>query len=658
MRSHRWSRSVRLVLAVCGIVTLALFSTSGVSAAVPSAVHAVAPPGGDWPTYLHDAKRSAANTEASALSVASAPKLAKLWQFTTGGTVAASPTVVGGVVYVGSWDGFEYALDAATGTLKWKTSLGITQGTSACGPFNLGVTSSATVQNGVVYVGGGDSNWYALNAATGAVLWRVPTGDNSATGGRYNWASPLIVGGFAYIGIASLGDCPLVPGQLLKVNLTTHAVVATWDAVPTGRVGGGIWTSPTFDPVTNTIFLSTGTEGGNMPPEPLAQAIVALDAKSLTLKSVWKLPQSQAVTDSDWGTTPLLFTDTGGRSLVGAVNKNGIYYAFLRSNLAAGPVWQKSVASGGPCPWCGDGSVSSGAFANGAIFQAAGKATIGGTAFKGSVRSINPATGSFNWEHGAPGTVLPAIAYTNGLVIDAAGPTLEVLNASTGAPLFTTQLVSGTNGPPSVANGRIFASDIAGNVYAFAPPAPTSCPTSWNCADVGAVRVTGTQSLRGSTWTVQGAGNTISASADQFHFVWQSLPANGAVSARVVSQQNTDSLARAGVMLRATTDTASPYYAVLITPGNGIRVQYRDAQGATTHTVTLAGTVPAYLRVGRSGNTFTAYTSKDGVTWTAIPGSAKTLSSFGSSSTLAGMAVSSHQPSSLSKVVFDNVTIA
>jgi outer membrane protein assembly factor BamB len=658
MRSSLWTTSGKLLLSLGLVAASGLVIAPAIGATAGSAAVVAAPqPGGDWPTYLHDVQRSAANTDASALSVASAPKLTRLWKFTTGGTIAASPSVVGGVVYIGSWDGNEYALDAATGALKWKTFLGVTHGNSTCVPATAGVTSSATVQSGVVYVGGGDSNWYALDAATGNVLWTVPTGDNSASGGHYNWASPLIANGFAYIGIASLGDCPLVPGKLLKVSLSTHAVVATWNAVPAGRIGGGIWTSPALDPVTNTIFLSTGTERGS-PPEPLAQAIVALDENSLSLKSVWKLPPSAAVIDSDFGTTPLLFTDSAGRALVGSVNKNGLFYAFLRSNIGAGPVWQKSVAPGGPCPQCGDGSVSSGAFANGAIFQAAGRATIGGTAFNGSVRSLNPATGSFNWQHGAATTILAAIAYTNGLVIDSTGSKLEVLNASTGVALFTAQLAAGTDGPPSVANGTIFASDVAGNVYAYAPPAAAGCPVSWGCADVGAVSVAGTQSLSGSTWTVQGAGTNIIGTADQFHFVWQSLAANGGVSARVVTQQNTNPLAKAAVMLRATTDAASPFYALLMTPGNGVLVQYRDAKASNAHTpVTIASKVPAFLRVGRSGNTFTAYTSKDGVSWTAIAGSSHTLSAFGSSSALAGMAVTSHNASTLSTVTFDHVSI-
>ncbi|HEX8036484.1 MAG TPA: PQQ-binding-like beta-propeller repeat protein, partial [Ktedonobacterales bacterium] len=316
------------------------FSASATAFAAPLAT------ADDWPTFLHDPARSAASGDTT-LSTTNAAQLAKLWSYKTGGVVAASPTIVAGTVYVGSWDGYEYALDAATGALKWKTYLGVTNA-PGCSPPSAGISSAATVLNSVVYVGGGDSNWYALDATTGAILWSVYTGDNSATGGHYNWASPLIYNGSAYIGIASLGDCPLVQGQLLRVDLTTHQIVATYNVVPNGQVGGGIWTSPALDTATNTIYVTTGTE--NNTSQLYAQALLALDGTTLTLKDSWKLPESLAVTDSDFGTTPILFSDAAGDQLVGAINKNGMFYAFKRNNLAGGPFWQQQVAVGGDCP--------------------------------------------------------------------------------------------------------------------------------------------------------------------------------------------------------------------------------------------------------------------------------------------------------------------
>jgi len=202
-------RLARLLVVLLAVVA-AMVNAAGFTPAAHAAPAAIASASAsDWPTYLHDAQRTAASGDTT-LSTANVARLTKRWSYATGGIIAAGATVVNGVAYIGSWDGYEYALDAASGALKWKTFLGITRASSNCFPSTIGVSSVATVQDGVVYVGGGDTYWYALDATTGTVLWKVYSGDNSATGGHYNWSSPLIYNGYAYIGIASVGDCPLV----------------------------------------------------------------------------------------------------------------------------------------------------------------------------------------------------------------------------------------------------------------------------------------------------------------------------------------------------------------------------------------------------------------------------------------------------------------
>ena len=74
-----------------------------------------------------------------------------LWRYyPTGSKVYSSPAVVDGVVYVGSYDGYVYALDAATGEMIWRFHTG----------YN--VYSSPAVVDGVVYVGSEDDHVYAL----------------------------------------------------------------------------------------------------------------------------------------------------------------------------------------------------------------------------------------------------------------------------------------------------------------------------------------------------------------------------------------------------------------------------------------------------------------------------------------------------------------
>ena len=187
-----------------------------------------------------------------------------------------------------------------------------------------------------------------------------------------------------------------------------------------------------------------------------------------------------------------------------------------------------------------------------------------------------------------------------------------------------------------------------------------SCPTGWTCSDIGGPLPLGQQTLTGSTWSISGGGGDIWGTSDAFHFVNQTLAADGTVAAQVTSQTPTDPWAKAGVMLRATSDPGSPYYAAFVTPGNGVAVQWRTAQGGSSSQVATAGTVPTYLQIGRytSGSTvyYTAYTSPNGTTWTAVPGSTQTVAGL-TGTLLAGLAVTSHDQGTSSTVGFDTVSV-
>lgn len=176
----------------------------------------------------------------------------------------------------------------------------------------------------------------------------------------------------------------------------------------------------------------------------------------------------------------------------------------------------------------------------------------------------------------------------------------------------------------------------------------------WSGADIGSPALEGSDSLSNGIWTIAGSGRDIGGTADQFHFVWQPLTSDGGISAQVLTQTNTNSRARAGVMLRQSTDPSAPFYAVVVTPQRGIFVFDRTIQGGGVSTVGgIAGVVPVYLQVQRTGTTYTAYTSSDGVTWTPIPGSSVTLGPSGT--WLAGMVVTSHTVSKVGTATFGAV---
>ncbi len=127
------------------------------------------------------------------------------WKFKTEGRIPSSPAVSGGTVYFICYDGNAYAVDAATGTQKWKFALPGERrfaaphlhGASPAGetmpdPFDF-YLSSPVVVDGIVYFGSGDTNVYALDAASGQLKWKFKTGD-------VVHASPAIVDGKLYVG--------------------------------------------------------------------------------------------------------------------------------------------------------------------------------------------------------------------------------------------------------------------------------------------------------------------------------------------------------------------------------------------------------------------------------------------------------------------------
>lgn len=623
-------KSSQLLLWVLGTLAVAITLAFVFSAALTPQQKTLsgfaATPGGDWPTYMHDAARTGVADGESILSPSNASRLTRLWSFKTGAGIAAQPIIVNGTVYIGSWDGYEYALDAVTGALKWKTYLGITD--ARCIPEITGVTSSATVQNGVVYVGGGDSYWYALDANTGAVLWKVFTANNNLNVGYYNWASPLIYNGNAYIGLASDCDNPLTQGKLLMVNLATHLVVKTLNIVNNGEEGGTIWSSPAVDAATNTLYLTTGNM--TLITQKLAQSMLALDATTLAVKGVWQTPYSQSNEDSDWGGTPILINAPNGRQLVVANNKNGFIYAFDRNNVSAGPIWEDPAYIGGTCPDCGDGSVSPGTYGDGMLFMAGGNTQVGKVGYGGAVRAIDPLTGKYIWQHGTPGFILAALTYANGLLIDGEGPVIEVLNAKTGERLFSYQTGADIYGSASVSHGQIFVGSQDGYVYSFglasvqAAAADMQCPGSWSCQDVGVPAQSGTETFtnQNQSWTLTSDGTGTANISDQIRYVAQNMHGDAQIVAQVLPQSTTLASTQAGLMVRQSLDRGAPFYDIYMAGNNKVVVQYRTAfqGGLTVIQQQLSATGARYLEIQRVDDVFQAATSSDGIHYTLVPG--------------------------------------
>jgi outer membrane protein assembly factor BamB len=156
--------------------------------------------------------------------------------------------------------------------------------------------------------------------------------------------------------------------------------------------------------------------------------------------------------------------------MVGAVNKNGIYYAFDRTRVGAGPVWRARIAEGGPDPEQAQGSVSPSAWDTHAVYVAGGRTVIAGRVCLGNVRALNPSSGSFEWQYCArSGPVIGAVTAIPGLVVAGAGKSLLVLAASSGHVLFTYHMPGKAflYGAASIADGVLYIGDTGWDLHSF-----------------------------------------------------------------------------------------------------------------------------------------------------------------------------------------------
>ena len=164
-------------------------------------------------------------------------------------------------------------------------------------------------------------------------------------------------------------------------------------------------------------------------------------------------------------------------------------------------------------------------------------------------------------------------------------------------------------------------------------------------------------------WTVQAEGNDIWNNSDQFRFTWIDLSGDGEVIARVRSLAGVggaalNEWAKAGVMIRATTDGGSPHAFMATTGNNGATFQRRETAGGTSTNAGNSGGafVPLrWVRLVRSANSFTGFWRDDNqANWTQIGGAATVTMA---ADVLVGLALTSHSDGNFAQAVFDRLTV-
>jgi polyvinyl alcohol dehydrogenase (cytochrome) len=461
-------------VALAALAVLAGCTSLAASSAPLSSSPTVGP--WDWPTYGHDAQHTFAGR--TTLTAADVKHLDKAWFFPTGDAVTATPTVVDGTVYVGSWDTWFYAIDLANGHLRWKYHLSAQHavtpypGEKVRDESSDGglVTSSAWFEPAAdgrpaLVIFGGGYTLYALVASTGRLFWRHdypglpgPTPDPSTDGARI-FSSPVVVDGKVVFGVDTDGQ-PGSHGYVVAADVNTGdpVWVTQTDAGQSGNLlydgCGSVWSSGTVLPQQNLVVFGTA-DCHLLGLAPLSEAVIALRLDTGAVAWVFHPNQAADKCDDDFGATPNAGLGPGGRTVfLGDGSKNGTYYSL---DPATGALrWSTNVVFGG----FSGGFIGTAAYDGGMVVGSTALGDYGRFGSSGpivcdpgnrldtprqepTVHGFDATTGAVTWQSDgaasfAPTTLAGGMAFNDPAL---EGPVMDVRQAGTGKLLAKVPLV-------------------------------------------------------------------------------------------------------------------------------------------------------------------------------------------------------------------------
>jgi polyvinyl alcohol dehydrogenase (cytochrome) len=468
--------------------------------------------GGDWPSYGHDLANTRTQADEHGLGPSVAGKLTQAWSFSTSSTndgtsFNTTPVVSRGCVYIGSSGGVVYALDAQTGHVVWQKKL------DAPNPGSGGVIVGAAAVDGnkIIFLVDEFTAPYAiaLDRSTGAVVWKSPPfapplTSTAAQAGSYTNASPIVAGAFVVAGYSPPEGDASATGGFSLINAATGAIVKTTPTIPPadqakGYAGGGLWSTPAYDPATRYLYFGAGNPGSKDKQHPNTDAILKIDLDrsrptfgeivasyqgnvdqyASALQTLSQTPACQVSADPsvpdplddpvcgqldlDFGASANLFRTSAGTELVGDLQKSGVYHVADAATMK--PAWTALV--GASCQACNAASTA----VDGNAIEGVG--TPGGTMF-----SLARDSGSTNWVspvgdgvHYQSVSVADGVAWT----VDGAS-NLDGFDATTGRPLVRrpmsvdagSAVTDATSSGVSIAEHELFAA-AGGLSYESAP---------------------------------------------------------------------------------------------------------------------------------------------------------------------------------------------
>ncbi len=432
----------------------------------------------DWPKYRRDYANTGHSAEKGTLpngvttvssSNVGSLKLLPGWPRALGNKISGTPAVVGGVVYVATWGGVMYALDAVSGAVRWSNNL-----------CSCRIAGSPMVLNGVVYIGAANAKLYALNASTGTVLWSTLL---TSQAGAEIWSSPVVFNGLVYVGVASHADAPCVKGAVYGVNASTGAIAWTFNTLnqatcPTGAgtcTGAGVWTSAAVDTAAGLVYIGTGNPGSTCSPSTASatqypDSILALNAGTGALLNFFKAI-SNDTQDNDFGSSPVLLnsgatpkcvTTVAAQNWVAEGSKNASVY-FVPRNSGGLSGSAKSISAGAGVvaspavqAFCTSSGVANNLYipTTGSVFTKIAQSGSGGLSRPFS--TFITSSGMFS-----------APAMVNDLLLF--GGKDNKLHAVTkfGSKIWSFTTGGFVNSGPAVSNGRIYFGSNDGNIYAL-----------------------------------------------------------------------------------------------------------------------------------------------------------------------------------------------
>jgi polyvinyl alcohol dehydrogenase (cytochrome) len=435
----------------------------------------------DWPGYLDGPMHSSYNAADTTITPTNVSQLVRKWKWRgdpatmpgqPGPAVYASPTVADGSIYIGANNGYFYQLNATTGAVQHKVFIGYRPKlTCSARGFISTAAVAADPSDGqdTVYVGAPDGYLYAFDAATLTQKWRSVIDIPSLTQNDYfQWSSPTVANGKIYIGSASHCDKPLTRGEVIAYDQGSGTELARHYTVPLGFLGGGVWSSVAVGP-DGSVYATSGTQPKGTTNRYESVSILRLDGTTLATLGKFTVPNSELGGDGDFGGSPTIFG-----SMVGACNKNGIYYALDRLTMQL--QWEKRMgaksSSSSPAQ-CSAAAIWDGT----SLYFAADGTTINGVAYAGSIRKVNPANGAFLWQTGLPNSVLGSPTMNGSGVIGVATydseptPNAQYLVRASDGTILRTLTTGGMNfGQMVFADGTVYGTNVGQGLMAWRLP--------------------------------------------------------------------------------------------------------------------------------------------------------------------------------------------